>query len=501
MPYQCLADILTAWPCRNAGRSAVTALRLAALDGDWKAARTLGDVIASELGVIGETKLALNLDLPAELTAESGTSSFSMIYALGYAPKVFFETFRRIRIAGDPPNLDGLESAYLRFRHLVRIGAELRHEMLKAVLLYLLACSAYVVEEEGGRPDGLCPALQRIIRDAKIVPGYNANTRFEFGEDVILDETFEPKMFFAVAFHELGHYCVWESKSRKQRAMIDSPSDRRSLAYSLTRIVRKRTFAESGRSRSDPPPQLELRSGVRVDWMAITVKDENCLVASFSVSGGLIDFHAASRYAWLLLKLLCVDPSHASVAYSADGIFHVGFLESSASLRSASPWKIGSRFDALVAGQALQVLAWIHDLENAGRVCSIKQDIPYVLCNERPVPIIYAESDASQADVAACSALRPGTNTLSPLSDEELGDLLGAALRCADPDAVRWIFREGGVGLPVTDAALAQLGTSSGLIRDIDGTRHFGATALGIASVIAQLHDVGSDVSRPSGHC
>jgi hypothetical protein len=97
---------------------------------------------------------------------------------------------------------------------------------------------------------------------------------------------------------------------------------------------------------------------------------------SFSVKGAPIDLDWARQAAFLVLDATGIEPLDAAVAYSANGIFHIGTL--------GSRWLLPERGNpstniSCVLDLPGKAEVWVEQLKGVGRVGNTEEDIFHVL--------------------------------------------------------------------------------------------------------------------------
>ena len=93
-----------------------------------------------------------------------------------------------------------------------------------------------------------------------------------------------------------------------------------------------------------------------------------------------------------------------------------------------------------------------------------------------------------------------GNGSRHPVADHGSA-LIGAALRCTDVEALRWVLdtvhQLDQAEIHDQRAGLDQLGLNFAVIRDGDESKYYGATAEGALTIIGELHDAGFDINEP----
>jgi Ankyrin repeats (3 copies) len=497
MSYKQLIDLVTASPARPAARNALAILRMLAHFGDFQADLAIGTVLARELRLV-DSDYVIDADSAEQLASRDDIPALARMRIFAACPRIVFSDPEAVRKISQKCCED--ESLFQRFQWLVRHDSMIQDEALKAFLLAIIANMQDFGQELAQKPGGYAAVLRTIANSAKVTQGYNADTSFAFGRELILHRGIGVLM--GAAGHEAGHLTMW---SRRHPMMpAPSASDLNTLAAALPDLLdeARELLAEARDLEKDEPgsrrtPRLTLKSGIVVLCSMQQLGNRIATHVSFSLDGSPLDLDWAAQAALLALQVLGIDPQRSAVAYSNAGIFHAGSFDTpDFSSELADPEVI----EAQLAGLSGNAATWIEEMKAARRLVYSEDQIWHRLLADVQPARAYVPYETSSKEVGICGNLRPGMDP-SILLVGNISILIGLAVRCTDVEALRWILDTGYE--PTEDepngdrAGLAHLGVNCGVILDGDRTLCYGATVEGALGIIAELHRAGFDMNEP----
>lgn len=445
---------------RTAG---LIALRTAALEGDFAAAKALSAVVACELGFEHVVDPLLEPGTAEELAADPRIPVIIRSFALGYRPRDFL-TFR------SPGN--SVHEAFIRLQHAARCGSILQHDLLRAFILDELSRAT--------ANDGVVPwramALHVAVHEAAVVPGFNMDTHLQIGRELILRADTQGEMLAGV-LHEFGHLEL-DSHPFRQRA---GAADLAELDSALPTLLAAAFERGTERFEEEDPRIKRLPAGTRILCTVQPLPEGDRLLThlSLSISGAPIDAVTAARYALLFTRHAGLSADAVAVAYSVSGIFHV------AALIDGRPSESGGE----PRPSQDEGVLWLGELRDSGRFHASEQDLLAAVIGQPESVKIFASSKADYADWLRGSLLAIG----AVLAEEPPEALIRAATRSASAAALRTVrsFFAG------SRTDMTMLGSCVGLKVHGGEIEYFGATEQSLRELIREPGDLGLAWDEP----
>jgi len=497
-----LRDLLLAAPTAGAADSALATLLGLAGDGHTDAIAALQSALAQALGAPDGSAA------PASLRA----------WLAAWQPRDFLATAAALAAPSTATDADPAapQRHFAALQQLVRSRHVLQHEALKAQVLAALAAQIEMTDTLVGlTPGRMLPVLDRVCTGTRVVEGADANDKLQFGRDLLLGLP-SPLALTTIIDHELAHPLLDLLQRRGAAAPASDDAAQRSAGLALAAAVPALLHAACAHRDqpivADDPRCLRMATGVRLLCTHRRLQRGAYFHLSLTQDGGPIDATLAARCAQLVLRAAGADPAHAAVAWSARGVWHVGFVGDDAGLPTgaAPPADDVARW---VDGAAAAGDAWLADLRLQQRLGNTERDLPVTLGVQPPQPRVHAaDAGRAAADLnllaqAAAAGLR--SQPLHGLSEPQARALLVAAWRCADAALMHGLLAAWPALAAVLRAAPWPLGEiGSSLCAQCDPQRNvqgdaqdcavFGATAADILATLQALHLAGVPLDAPA---
>jgi uncharacterized protein len=487
MEHDVLGELVLAGPGRGAAQSAVGTLRRLAFDGDYQAVRVLSQLVAAQMQFDAETAGLRGSRSVTELARASDTAPLVRLYALGHLPR---ELVANTSAWADLAEAAKATDELGRFQALVSRNAPIQHEVLRAYVL-----TGFVGINRPGPLGELTSAgsklkvLDVIRTDAAVVSGDNADTKFNFGRELILRLPSDDALM-AVIHHELGHH-IMDGLALGIGLPADEPA-REALFGELGAVlpgVIKAAGDEPGRpAHANDARRWQSPQGFSLLCTREQLPDGSYTHFSLTVDGGTIDQAAACMFAYYVLRLTGAEVTQVAAVYSTRGMFHFGVAEP-----LPAPDTVDERARAVdhsfLEDVARHAGPWFAELERTGRVGATEGDIRWTLGVQEFTTMYYAPDQADAwNELNVCAQIRGGANLAAP-GGAPLGEFLRLCVRCGDVGAIRLVLEAfpSAAHAAAEDPKLWDLGRSLCALRDRDGTQYYGAVASDLVAVLAAL--------------
>jgi ankyrin repeat protein len=487
-----MADLALRAPGRAAPRAALGLLDQLARRGDLAAALAVARVTGTELGLDVSaltTSRCPSFAALAGLAGTGGAPSLPCLLAAGYLPWQFAEDVSRWPERG--PDLVSADT-WAEFRALVARDAAAREFALRGYAMAAVLGMTTMMKRmasERKADTGFAARLATVAMGSRVVDGNNADTSFQFGAGLL--RSTGPDGLLGRMAHELGHHFFGHNAGTGPGGPVrDVAADCAALAA---------TLPDALATALDPPPGgpgfqvVTTPNGLRLGCSRDRHDRGELVHLSVSMPGTSVTRDQASALAHLAVRLL--GASAVAVAISHGGVLHVGVPAAGVDLaltreRAAQP----AEPVRLAVGYAAD---WLAELTAAGLWCAHEDDLRYVLGLESRPALIAADPSVAGADLDRLGLV--ARSDLTGLPPGELPELVKAAVRCGDPDAVARLIAAGaepddaggGPGYP-------GIGTLGGSLAALWAGRLTGCalpTPDGLVMLVAELGRAGFDVS------
>jgi ankyrin repeat protein len=489
-----LEEVFTRYPIGSCAYSALATLESLAYNQDLEARRSIIRILAHELGYQASPDAFDSQRSALELFETVDIPPLLRIYSLSFTPRDLvwnIEACARVaKQVHEEPNLESL-------RRLVLRNAPVQHEVLKAYVL-----TGFVSTSAVGVPSFASPGhklaapsngerlrvVDQILRYCRIVPGRNANDRFEFGRDLIISHT---DALWGVMFHELAHH-LQEGERPASEAPVVPEQLLSEIAHASPRLVDKALQLRNVPVRQPDDRFFRTASGMTILCSCDGTGRGSYIHFSLMQDAGPIEEEQAAWWVYTMLRLLHADPASAVIAWTPRGAFHVGIPESGMHLKDTTFGQIPGNGTDLFLTKSRE---WLNDLKLTGRAGKREQDIPLLLGVIEPFSWFHGlNAESAEKDWAICSDIRSGFD-LKGASPQSVSDALGAAVRCADASAVRLLLDAGASA----NAPLGETGLSLCVIEGTDGKTYYGPFRSDVLDIVGMLAAAGNDLNRPFG--
>jgi ankyrin repeat protein len=495
-----LQEILVKAPTAMAARSALTVLVGLAQDTDFDALRSLSQALASELGYDPDTNGVRRAQSIDEFLNAPDIPPVLRIYGAGFWPQRLLNTPALSKQLGD---VLMCEDGFRGFQLLVQREAPVQHELLKAYILgaFVNMLNSNVMSGLVSS-GGLLHILDQIRAQGRVVPGTNADASFNFGRELILRA---PRLssFYSVVYHELGHHVLEAARGGFQSGNpFPSPEAGAEVAGQLPILLERARQLKGKPIAPGDPRRYQTSTGVTLLCTYAEMAGGPYTQLSVMNSAGPIELRPGAAWGYFILSLIGADVTHTAAAYSPRGVFHFGFpghgLETAVLRQRLQALDLPQLLPALEAGSS----QWLDELARTSRMGQTETDVPTLLgVLPRQAKFYGLHPKIVWNDLQVCQQLREDPRKAVEAPDEIKNGLLGLAVRCGDPAAVRNLLAAGASArarLPDGFGCINQLGHSLCVVHDQNGKSYYGPTAASLLEVIAVLTSAGLNLNEPS---
>ncbi len=487
-----LRQIYARVPVGSCPAAVVAVLRGLARDQDFEALRALIRILAFELGYDAETRDLIRAVSVADLLSTDTLPDMLRIYALSFRPADFLIHSGVQSLAKTAMRS---EDRFRAFQRLVARNSAVRHEVLKCyVLSTFVAMLDMHIEVSAGAKLNI---LDQIVDECRVVPGNNATSDLEFGEDRILSATATGDALLFVIAHELGHrwFDAMMAGRRSSTGSDPPPAVCREILgvlpgmiESAARLKNKPLSREDGRG-------FRAASGLTMLCTCTETPSGPYFHLSLMREAGPIERGYAEELAYMILVAMRIAPDASAAAYSPRGIFHFGFREPPrgtsemiAGVRAQAPSPVANECNAMAS-------QWIAGLLRAGRFGNNEIDVPAGLgLIDRPVRVYGLDPRRIAWDRDVCNQVRSGAR-LDGAPKEAIEAAFEAAIRCVDLVALRILLTHGLRPVPHFE----QLGYSICVVASSGNQAYLCPAPDDVRDLIAALQATGVDLDAPFG--
>jgi uncharacterized protein len=492
MSAETLRQVFVRAPAGSCSEAVLIALLGVAHDADFEAKRGLARIMAHELGLDGDSPGFVRATSMSELVAANDVPALLRIYLLALTPRDFFANAKMATWLAAMVRLEpGIEA----FQRLVVREAPVRHEVLKAYVVaafahYLEFISAVVNVSQGG----LLRTLDTIIGKCQVVPGDNATSDFEFGKDLLVRLT-GPGLY-GIIFHELGHHASKTMGGGGSTSAADMPVDK--LVDEVVGTL-PTLWETAARLRGMPIERGDRRTFRTTSGLTFLCSHDVAPLGSYvhlsiMQDGGPVELERASQLAYAVLEVLGIDRNTTAVAYTRRGGFHFGFPGDGPSVKQTKDRARSLLREALINGLAEKSAGWLEALSRNGRMSADEYDMAAALGVVARASNLYALNPNAAFEREAYRRGLAGET-----SAEVRNNLLRAAIRCADAEAVRRLLAQGAA----PHVPLREIGTNIFAVGDGVSTQYVCPTPEDVFAVLGVLREAGANLDAPldaAGH-